>query len=566
MYKSIEGAFFNSLTKKIIGNLFFVYISAAVPIIALSVKLDKVALMWFPLVFLFCVVTFVYFFLRALIVVPIKGINGSLIKLCTGEKDLTTKTFCNSIDEVKDVSTNFNNFLENLVEIVEDLRIETQKMAVEVTVITKQISDSSAAARTQGEMASEIFDSSSEATSALSNITENTTDITNSTAKNLESVQDSFHGMENISKEIGMVASEIESFQVTVESLNQNSRNIREIVGLINDVSEQTNLLALNAAIEAARAGEHGRGFAVVADEVRKLAEKVKDATDEINKNITGMTSLVSQTDTGAKEIKNYSQNIRGVVDDATSKFHSMMDDLQQNSSNLLSMSSAMEELSITNSQIHEKVDTINSLSSDVESMMMQSADSAVSMRDRSEVLLAKVSQFKTGKSRLEEVLGKASSFIQSVQADLEEVASKSNIFDKNYVALPNTNPQKYETTYRKAFNSKIQKKQDELRNDLGAIYALFVDINGYLPSHHTGFSNELTGRPDVDLLKSRHMRIYNNSVAEKRRASNTQPFLLQAYVRDTGEILNDLSLPVYVNGKHWGALIIGLNPEKLIK
>jgi len=112
---------------------------------------------------------------------------------------------------------------------------------------------------------------------------------------------------------------------------------------------------------------------------------------------------------------------------------------------------------------------------------------------------------------------------------------------------------------------SLLQKKIDELRQKIGAIYSLPVDINGYLPCHHAEFSNAMTGNYDVDILKSRHMRIYANSSAEKRRATNTKPFLLQAYVRDTGEVLNDLSLPIYVNGKHWGALIIGLTPDKLL-
>ncbi len=110
------------------------------------------------------------------------------------------------------------------------------------------------------------------------------------------------------------------------------------------------------------------------------------------------------------------------------------------------------------------------------------------------------------------------------------------------------------------------RKKVDKLKQDIGAIYAIPVDINGYLPCHHTELSNPPTGNFEVDNLKSRNMRIYDNSAAEQRRASNTKPFLLQAFVRDTGEVLNDLSLPIYVNGKHWGALIIGLKPENLLR
>ncbi|MCD8569706.1 MAG: methyl-accepting chemotaxis protein [Geovibrio sp.] len=136
--------------------------------------------------------------------------------------------------------------------------------------------------------------------------------------------------MVKITEEINIIKSEIDSFQRTVYDLSRNSENIRQIVSLINDISDQTNLLALNAAIEAARAGEAGRGFAVVADEVRKLAERTQSATNDISSNIGGMTELVKSTDSGAKQIESYAANIQNVVTGATVQFQSMMDDLEK--------------------------------------------------------------------------------------------------------------------------------------------------------------------------------------------------------------------------------------------
>ncbi len=73
-----------------------------------------------------------------------------------------------------------------------------------------------------------------------------------------------------------------------------------------------------------------------------------------------------------------------------------------------------------------------------------------------------------------------------------------------------------------------------------------------------------MTGNYEKDLLYSRDRRMYNSNDTETRRSKNTNPFLLQTYLRDTGEILNDLSLPLYIDGKHWGALVTGLQPQKL--
>jgi len=97
-----------------------------------------------------------------------------------------------------------------------------------------------------------------------------------------------------------------------------------------------------------------------------------------------------------------------------------------------------------------------------------------------------------------------------------------------------------------------------------GAIYSLVVDSNGYLSTHHAKNQRPLTGNYETDLVGSREKRHYASNPLEIRRAKNTTPFLLQTYIRDTGEILNDLSHPIYINGKHWGAFIVGLKPDQL--
>ncbi|MDD5284214.1 MAG: hypothetical protein PHD54_00005 [Desulfuromonadaceae bacterium] len=97
-----------------------------------------------------------------------------------------------------------------------------------------------------------------------------------------------------------------------------------------------------------------------------------------------------------------------------------------------------------------------------------------------------------------------------------------------------------------------------------GAIYSLVVDSNGYLSTHHSKNQRPLTGNYETDLVNRREKRHYASSQLEIRRAKNITPFLLQTYIRDTGEILNDLSHPIYINGKHWGAFIVGLKPDQL--
>ena len=92
----------------------------------------------------------------------------------------------------------------------------------------------------------------------------------------------------------------------------------------------------------------------------------------------------------------------------------------------------------------------------------------------------------------------------------------------------------------------------------------LAIDRNGYLPLHHQQFSQPMTGDPQRDLLNSRHQRIFLSNTTERRRCNHTEDMLLQTYMRDTGQILNDLSMPIYINGKHWGAMIVGFDARAM--
>ncbi|QAR32984.1 methyl-accepting chemotaxis protein [Geovibrio thiophilus] len=564
VYKWLERSFFNSLSKKIAGNLIFLTGVSFAALIYLLSETENDGFVYFVLCLLLFSSVFTFFFLRSLIVRPISDVIQTLEEMNTGSKDLSRQIKCGSIDEIADMVDKFNLYQRNIASTVDDIRRLGLKIAEETAKTTKNINDSADDAQNQGELAGIIFNASSEATSALTDISVSTSEITSSTSENLESVRRSYSDMVGITEGINIIKSEIDSFQRTVSDLSKNSENIRQIVSLISDISDQTNLLALNAAIEAARAGEAGRGFAVVADEVRKLAERTQSATNDIGSNISGMTGLVKSTDSGAKQIESYAADIQNVVTGATAQFQTMMDDLEKNNSNLLRIASAIEELSVTNSQIHENVDSINTLSVNVAGHMKLSEEASHNLGGFTEELLDNVASFKTGSSAIEKLIRRAGEMRDMFQKELEALSAKCDVFDRNYKPVKNTDPQKYENSYNKQFEAAMQKMFDKFREELGSIYTLGVDAGGYLPTHHSQFSRPMTGNAQEDLVNSRHMRIYNANQVEKRRAKNTKPFLLQTYARDTGELLNDLSLPVYVKGKHWGGLIIGLKPEKV--
>lgn len=135
---------------------------------------------------------------------------------------------------------------------------------------------------------------------------------------------------------------------------------------------------------------------------------------------------------------------------------------------------------------------------------------------------------------------------------------SIGQLFDTFYIPIPNTNPQKFKTQYDKYTDEVLRLILDQyLKKNRSFLFVIAVDKNGYLPTHNSKYSQPLTGNSDYDMLHNRTKRMFNDRTG-LAAARNTKPYLLQEYERDTGEKLADFSIPIYIRGKHWGALRIG--------
>jgi methyl-accepting chemotaxis protein len=480
----------------------------------------------------------------------------------SGRVDLSVPVLQMKNPVAKKVYANYVGFLGGLRKIIDDTRtigidiaIDSTKIASSVTGIARKTSD-------QKGLSDTVFTASNEANNAIREVSESTQYVSGKTTHDLKLAQISYDEMVDVTGKVNQINQAVESFRSTVDDLGRSSSHILSIVDLINGIAEQTSLLSLNATIEAARAAEHGKGFAVVAEEVRDLAKRIRPATEEITSNINDMIAIVKRTQAETAEISEYSKQTGEIVGKATDNFKNMVTDFEQANDELMKIASAMEELATNNSEVTAKVEGINSLSQDIATEMQSSEASIKTMNLVTEKLLGMVSAVKTGEGKFDQFISLCTETKTIYSEQLQALQDSGvNLFDTNYKKVPHTNPQKYTTTYMAQFAAKMQPLFDQrLALTSGAIYCFAIDKNGYGASHHSKVSQPMTGDPQRDLLNSRHQRFFMSTDTEKRRVSNIEPMLLQTYTRDTGQIISDLSMPISIDGKHWGALIVGFD------
>lgn len=142
-------------------------------------------------------------------------------------------------------------------------------------------------------------------------------------------------------------------------------------------------------------------------------------------------------------------------------------------------------------------------------------------------------------------------------------VFSVKDAFDTDYVLIPGFKPKKYHTKYDFYLDKAILSLQDEFLKDESVVFAVTVDLNGYLPTHNTRYQKPITGDQQKDLIGNRTKRIFNDEIGIQA-ARNTKPAFQQVYHRDTGVTMWDISTPIYVKGKHWGGFRIGYSLDKI--
>ncbi|RJQ57463.1 MAG: methyl-accepting chemotaxis protein [Stygiobacter sp.] len=327
------------------------------------------------------------------VVAPLHESSEVLNKIAAG--DLTARMVGNYSGDFESIKENINHLAESFNNALSDVSAAIQATASASSEISSSAEEMAAGAQEQSSQTSEVASAVDEMTKTIMDTTQNASSASE-TAKNAGSIAK--EGGRVVSETIqGMnrIASVVKESAETVHQLGKSSDQIGEIVQVIDDIADQTNLLALNAAIEAARAGEQGRGFAVVADEVRKLAERTTKATKEIAnmiKQIQKDTSeaVISMT-SGTVEVERGKE----LADEAGKSLSQIITGAQQVVDIVTQVAAASEEQSSAAEQISKNLEAINHVTNESATGIQQIARASEDLNRLTINLQELISRFK---------------------------------------------------------------------------------------------------------------------------------------------------------------------------
>ncbi|MDH5218129.1 MAG: methyl-accepting chemotaxis protein, partial [Gammaproteobacteria bacterium] len=340
-------------------------------------------------------VAFVSFFIltNKMIVAPTKRLSNELARIANG--DFTTEVQVHSDDEIGELAKNAIKLRDSLGVMVNEIMSVVNQLGSSANELSSVAQDTKRGVQQQHNETDQVATAINEMTATVQEVSNHATQAASAASEADNQAQTGKKVVSTAVSAISSLAHEVETSSGVIRELEHNSQEIGSVLDVIRGIAEQTNLLALNAAIEAARAGEQGRGFAVVADEVRNLAKRTQEATQEIQTMIERLQTGANNAVTVMESSQCKAQETAGQAEEAGEVLNAIVAAIGLINDMNTQIASAAEEQAAVSEEINKNVNSISAISNTSASNMEKTARESDNVSKLSGSLQELVSKFK---------------------------------------------------------------------------------------------------------------------------------------------------------------------------
>lgn len=342
----------------------------------------------------FLVVALVLYFSIGFLFKPLQKLQRAIKDLGQGHADLTRRLTVERNDEIGQLSTDVNVFIERIHQMLKSIFSDTEKLNKNANYTAQAATHSHQSLTQQQSEVTQVATALNEMSATAHDVAANAEQTATAAQQSAKSSETGRAVILQNQQQINTLASQLDETAQGVQQLERDSHEIATILTTIQDIAEQTNLLALNAAIEAARAGEQGRGFAVVADEVRNLSQRTQSSTEEIRTMLTKLADNTQTTVTTMQQSREQAQLSVSEAQKASETLDQIAESITQISDMATQISSAAEQQRAVTEEITRNTQGISDVSDNLQQQATESSEKAQQLDQIAKRLQQQLNEF----------------------------------------------------------------------------------------------------------------------------------------------------------------------------